>query len=232
MLRRLTALHRWLGLLIGLQLIAWSIGGLYFAAHDIDAIHGDTLRRVSAPATVDGAVLRLPAFQGGEMVRGAKLLFRSGIPVWEIRTPDATRLLDARSGLELPSILEEEARAIVAADYSGPGPLQSARLIERDAPLEYRDKVLPAWLVEISDPDATHVYVDARTGAITAYRTASWRRWDFLWMLHIMDYRNREDSHNPILFVAAVLALSTTASGLTLWAGRASRRWFRKRRDS
>ena len=232
MLRTLTAVHRWLGLLIGLQLIAWSVGGLYFAAHPIDVIHGDTLRKTPAVAAIDGDSLRLPSFKAGQKIDGAKLVFRGGVPVWELREGKVTRLVDAKSGVDLAALSEAEARAIVLADYAGSGSLAKAQLVESDAPLEYRDKPLPAWLIEISDADSTHVYVDARTGGITAYRTASWRRWDFLWMLHIMDYKNREESHNPILFCAAILALVTTASGLLLWAGRVSHRWIRRRSDA
>ena len=33
--------HRWLGLLLGIQFLMWTIGGLYFSWNDIDEIHGD-----------------------------------------------------------------------------------------------------------------------------------------------------------------------------------------------
>ena len=42
-LRRQTfRIHRWLGLVVSLQLLAWSVGGLYFTLFDIDAIRGTT----------------------------------------------------------------------------------------------------------------------------------------------------------------------------------------------
>ena len=33
--------HRYLGLVIGIQFLLWTLGGLYFSWSDIDEIHGD-----------------------------------------------------------------------------------------------------------------------------------------------------------------------------------------------
>ena len=38
---RVRKIHRYLGLFIGLQFLAWTISGLYFSWTDIDEIHGD-----------------------------------------------------------------------------------------------------------------------------------------------------------------------------------------------
>lgn len=84
------------------------------------------------------------------------------------------------------------------------------------------------WLVELADRDDTHVYVDARTGEVTARRNATWRVYDFLWSLHIMDYREREDFRHPLLVIAAVLAVTTAATGSVLWLLRFSR-WKTRR---
>jgi len=62
--------------------------------------------------------------------------------------------------------------------------------------------------------DGTHVYVDAASGSIVATRTRWWRFYDWMWGLHILDLREREDTHHPLLvglaavsFVAVLLAL-------------------------
>ena len=46
MVQRKTALrirktHRYLGLIIGIQFLAWTVSGLYFSWTDLDEIHGD-----------------------------------------------------------------------------------------------------------------------------------------------------------------------------------------------
>lgn len=38
-------LHKWLGLLIGLQVVIWTLSGAYMVAVHIDIIHGDHLVR-------------------------------------------------------------------------------------------------------------------------------------------------------------------------------------------
>ena len=103
-----------------------------------------------------------------------------------------------------------------------------ATLIEADAPIEYRDRPLPAWRVLLADSAGTAVWIDARTGEVTARRNDRWRQYDFLWSLHIMDYRGRESFHHPLLIAAAVLGLLTVASGATLWVLRFVR-WRRRR---
>lgn len=37
--------HRYLGLIIGIQFLAWTISGLYFSWNNIDEIHGDHFRK-------------------------------------------------------------------------------------------------------------------------------------------------------------------------------------------
>jgi hypothetical protein len=37
-----------------------------------------------------------------------------------------------------------------------------------------------------------------------------------MWMLHIMDYENRQDAHNPLLITAQVSGLLFAISGLWL----------------
>ena len=102
-------------------------------------------------------------------------------------------------------------------------------LVERDPPIEYRDHALPAWRVRLGDEAGTVVWVDARTAQITARRNDLWRWYDFLWSLHIMDWRERESFHHPLLIIAAALAAIAVASGTTLWIVRLARRLRRSR---
>ncbi|MDP1971524.1 MAG: hypothetical protein Q8J87_01035, partial [Sediminibacterium sp.] len=33
--------HRWLGVILGIQFLLWTIGGLYFSWSNMDEVHGD-----------------------------------------------------------------------------------------------------------------------------------------------------------------------------------------------
>ena len=40
--------HKWIGLFVGLQVVVWSLSGLYMTIVHIDTIHGDHLIRVAS----------------------------------------------------------------------------------------------------------------------------------------------------------------------------------------
>jgi hypothetical protein len=40
------------------------------------------------------------------------------------------------------------------------------------------------------------------TGAVIVRRSTLWRTFDFLWSLHIMDFKNHNDHNNWLLVVA------------------------------
>ena len=81
---------------------------------------------------------------------------------------------------------------------------------------EYRGD-LPVYKVETDTKDSINVYVGYMTGDIGSIRSDSWRIWDFLWSLHIMDYRERDNINNILLKILSVLALVTSISGITLF---------------
>lgn len=221
------ALHRWIGLVIGLQVIAWSVGGVYFAWNDIRKIRGDDLRHDGARPLLDLTRARLPVGPHHSL----RLVTRGEGLSWEVGDSDGgLRYLDAWSHEELAPLTEAEALEAVARGLRSTAPVSAVVRLDAEPPLEYREKPLPAWRIDLADSKGTRVYVDARSGAIAAIRNDSWRRWDFLWGLHIMDYRGRDDFHHPLLFGAAVLAVLASSTGLLLWAGRLVARVRRRRR--
>ena len=51
---------------------------------------------------------------------------------------------------------------------------------------------------------------------VVRVRSDIWRRHDFFWMLHIMDYDTRDDFNSLLLIFAASLALFMSLSGVLL----------------
>ena len=90
-------------------------------------------------------------------------------------------------------------------------------------PPAYAARPRPAWRVEFAD--GARVYVDADTSAVLALRTRQWRLFDFMWGLHILAPREREDTSHAVLIVASMLGLLTVAAGVALLPlARANRR--------
>lgn len=219
--RLVRRIHRALGLLVGLQLLMWVSGGLIMSAFDIDTVRGEHRRQVQAPQALsaDEAYLSpqaMLAAAGGE-ITALELGQLLGRPVYRLDGAQGDQLFDARSGERLSPLSEELARQLALADYAGEGALVAAEWITEPA-LEYRGRALPLWRLRFDDDLDTTLYVSPATGKVVARRNDIWRLFDFVWMLHIMDYGEREDFNNPLLIAFAASALAFVFSGLLmLW---------------
>lgn len=226
--RALYFVHRWLGLVVAAQLLAWSLGGLMFSLLDIDDVHGDLDHAARTPATLPstGIVDVAAALSRAEAkATKATLIERRGRLTWQLDfAAGSPALFDARDGSSIPLVDVEEAKRIALADVTGARSVLEATLVEKDAPIEYRDKPLPAWRVVVDHDKDIHLYVHAMTGEVTARRNAKWRAFDFFYMLHVMDYRGREDFQHPLLTSFAALAVLASTTGLVLWGTRLGRR--------
>ncbi|PAX06477.1 PepSY domain-containing protein [Sphingomonas lenta] len=214
-------IHKWLALLVGLQVVLWTITGFYMVAVHIDIIHGDHLVRAAAPATYKLADLSPPAallaeHPGAREIRLQRLLDR---PVWRVDTAQEAILHDAASGQRLPPLSPEEVKRIARAIYAGSANIVSTRLLTT-APLEMQTRKPPFWQVEFAGWNRPTLYISATTGELLARRHLLWRIFDFAWMMHIMDYEERSDVNNPLLRIATWSAVAMAVSGawLLLWS--------------
>ncbi|HXV37079.1 MAG TPA: PepSY domain-containing protein [Myxococcota bacterium] len=218
--RKLLWLHKWTALVVGLQLLLWVAGGLVMGVLDIEGVRGEATR----------AALELSPLRWGEIAPMSRIAEQVPLPIAELRvttgplgpryrvtdTRGAVHRFDARTGRPLAELSQAEALTVAQAHYAGAGSGQPpTRLSERTS--EYRG-VLPVWRVDFDDAAATTLYVDVLDGDVVARRNRSWRIYDFAWMLHVMDYRERENFNHPLLVGAASLALAVTLSGLYLLA--------------
>lgn len=229
---RFYALHRFIAAAALIQLFVWTGSGLAFALMSADRVRGASVPRaheaplpeplsVLAPAEASRRALE----SGSGLTSVVKLELRatpSGL-YYVARGQGGAVRLDAKTGALAP-VTAAEAEETARRDQPGRPPIVATTRIERDAHVEYRQRPLPAFRVELGDADATAVYVDAKTGDVTARRTGSFRAFDFLFSLHIMDYKARERPDNPLLIGAASLASLTVITGAALWVVRIARR--------
>jgi hypothetical protein len=82
--------------------------------------------------------------------------------------------------------------------------------------LETRDVALPVWRVEFADKDRNTLLVSATTGEVLGAKNDTWRLWDIAWMLHIMDYQERQSFNHPLIITVGVGAAWLALSGLIL----------------
>jgi len=219
MMQRFARWHIWLGWLVGLPILMWSITGLVMVARPIEDVRGDALR--AAPAAIDPSTIVFPATIG-EPIHEARLVEQPGGPAWIVTAANGSRWrYSAQYGTATPPVVEEEARAIADAAYAGTAPLVAARYFAPgEAPTAARTGGA-AWQVRFDD--GTDIYIDDATGEVLALRTPGWRLYDAMWGLHIMDLQTREDTHHPILIAFAALSVLGALLGCVLL--------FRRRRS-
>jgi len=215
--------HRWLGLVAAIQLLIWTGSGLLFSIVPIDDVRGSHL--LQAPPTLRLGYVRLISpsslvTQHKELAMLSlgkiQLQQRLYTPIYIAKLEDNWLIYHAETAEKLEPLTETEARSI--ASNSTELPILSATWVtEASRGSEYRDGELPAWKIKLKGVDETNLWIGANSGKISAIRTNTWRLYDFLWSLHIMDYVDRDNFNSWLLRTFALLGVITIVSGVLLF---------------
>lgn len=219
--------HKWLALFIGVQAVIWTLSGLYMTSVHIDIIHGDHFIRVPGPSPIDPAALVDPvaaaaAVPEARSVRLHRLLDR---PTYIVAGAGGARLVDALTGARLPPPTEAQIRQLAEHWFTGSEQIVSARLIT-DIPGEIRGREPPVWRVDFDGWNKPTLYFSPQTGELLTRRHELWRIFDFLWMMHIMDYQTRDNMNNPLLrtFTWGAVLMAVSGAWLLFYSFRRRRR--------
>ena len=207
--------HRYLGIFIGIQFVMWTVSGLYFSWTDLDEIHGDHFRKAE-PLHSEFSNIKSPTVLNPELkVTSVKLQEISGEPFYYINNKI---LMDARTGEIIEEISDKQALDIASRYMKDDLEVSGIeRITETGKHHEYREKLLPAWVISYKTDENLKAYVGALTGNFNNVRHRDWRWFDFLWMTHTMDYEGRDDFNNMVLRSFSILGLITVFSGFLLW---------------
>jgi uncharacterized iron-regulated membrane protein len=229
-MRFLRKLHKWLSLLLGLQVLLWVLSGLVISLLDPLKVSGQqwAASQTSSPGPIPALDLlepeELPVEYLGDVLE-ISLTTHFGATVYRITRSTGVTLLNAVDGT-LITISKAEAKKIALQDFTGDGEIIS--IGNGSAPdLATRNHRGGYWKVNFSDHADTSVYVSEATGEILERRNDYWRLRDFFWMLHIMDYQEREDLNNALVIGVTLVALWIGISGFVLLFGSFKRRDFR-----
>lgn len=229
--------HRYLGIILGVQFLLWTISGLYFSWTDLDEIHGD-FQHKSPPLLSPSFNLVSPSVVLNNLPLKADSINQLQVvnilqkPVYCISYYSGNKLhtvmADALTGNIKKPINKEEAIKIAEESFAGkPAVKQVKYLTQVSSHHEYRKKPLPAWKISFDHATNTNIYVAAETGKVETLRIEKWRTFDLLWMFHTMDYQGRDDINNWVLRAFSVFGLVTVLSGFLLFI--VSTRWYRKK---
>jgi len=216
--------HKWLALIVGLQILLWGISGLYMTIVDIDTIHGDHLVKDVSPTIISSkSIVPIPQSILDEFEHDDKnkalisvnLRNIAGKAYYQLRSKRKNLLIDASSGEKPSEITQLVIQNQIDKYYAGNSELKSLELLKR-YPSEIGGRKNTVWQAQFDDLYNSTLYFDSSTGRLISKRTDLWRAFDFLWMLHIMDYNTRTDIENSIFRTFAVLSLIFTFVGWLL----------------
>ncbi len=212
--------HKWLGLFVGIQVIIWSLSGLYMTVIHIDTIHGDHLIRSAPKRSIAAASLVDPiALASRQRADSVKLTWLWERPIYVASSKSGDSAFDARTGRAIPKPDQATIRGLARSYYTGREPIASIGLIT-DIPGEIRGRKPPLWRVEFDHWNKPTFYLSPVTGELLSRRHELWRIFDFVWMLHIMDYDERENVNNLLLriFTWGAVLMALSGSWLLLFA--------------
>lgn len=211
-------IHKWVGLFIAIQVLFWIVGGLVMSSLPLEKVHGKHLHKNLNDQQVSMAEYQVPldsVLKKYTRNPTAIEFYRvNGVPVYEVADKNKY-YYSGITGNHLELLSQKEIEQFATAFFTGNEPIKSSELIKK-IPLEASRLKDPVWQVFFDDSINTTFYIHPYNGQLLTVRSDIWRLFDFVWMLHIMDYDTRDDFNNPLLITFAASALVFTISGIIL----------------
>ena len=218
----LRRIHKWVGLVIGLQFLLWAISGTAMALLAMDKVSGGaSAEHAAPPIPASGpAWRRIQQALVSQPVQNLSLRALGERQVLEVATVTGVRLFDSTDGV--PVVIDRAAATAIASAAHPTRAAVKQTMALTEVGLAVREHKLPIWRVDFRDEPNSKYYISGTTGAILERRNDSWWWWDFFWMLHNMDYAERTSFNHPLIITvgSAMAWLAVTGFWLlfrTMW---------------
>ena len=216
LLRLSTQIHKWVALVIGIQVLFWVGGGLVMTAIPIETVRSEhRYQKPDYPAFSINALIPMQtaAARLSAPIDKAELRHTPRGPAWVFTPKDGEpAILSALDGKPFAELTRADALSLAQAAYRGEAPRETGR----EGPL---------WRVDFNDFEHTSFYLSPETGEVVTRRSGVWRFYDFFWRLHILDFKNGENFNHPTLIILTILTLSMVISGFILLWIKLARDW-------
>jgi hypothetical protein len=214
--------HQYLGWVLVLLPIYWFASGLVMSVLPIKEVRGEHLRKSFVAQDWSQAICPA-ALAKQHSGHHLKLSQQGAIPLCQFSKDEEQLYYSALTGGSVVPLTETQVKDLVRLQYQGKAGIARIQQLQK-APFEVRDLTTPLWLVQFADEGDSSFYLEEYSGKLLSVRTNNWRLFDFVWMLHIMDYENRENFNHPLLAIFSASALFITLSEALLLP------WRRKKR--
>lgn len=226
MLRLSTQIHKWLALVVGLQVLGWVLGGVVMTAIPIETVRSEHhLAKFQPSALPAEGLVDFAAAAAAVGVTPVEATLKSSLrgPLWVLKDAQSkTYVVDAATGRHVTALPAKEVRFLAGAQYEGKG--APGEPVWYAVPPQEAGRPGPLWAVDFDDAEKTRFYLSPETGEVVSRRSDVWRLYDFFWRVHILDFRDGEDFNHPLIIAAAALTLPVVITGLILL-------WIRLARD-
>jgi uncharacterized iron-regulated membrane protein len=204
--------HKYLSFFISIQLLLWTISGIYFAFNKIENVRGEQYRA----QTSSNYNFQKIEFEIPDAV-SVNVKNRLGKTIIAASTKNGMRYFD-EEGRVLQKISFDEAKQLVSK-HTFLKPIAVEEIYTSEEGSEYRGRELPLYKVVTRNANDNEInaYLNIFTGEVVAIRSAQWRIWDLMWGFHIMDWQERDNIDNLLLKIFSILALVSSISGILLF---------------
>ncbi|TXN38014.1 hypothetical protein FVB32_06900 [Flagellimonas hymeniacidonis] len=218
--------HRYLGVVLGVQFLFWTLGGLYFSWTNIDEIRGTHLKNKQPLLSASNAFVSPSVFMRHldkqDSISAIEMVSVLQKPMYRVIVQKgqgkSVFLFDAKSGVLEEPLNKEESIVVAREKLIVSAPVEAVEYLnESGKHHEYRGRPLPAYAITFGAPANTTAYVSTEYGNVQTFRSNEWRVFDFFWMLHTMDYEGRDNFNNILLRAFSIFGLFTILSGFSLY---------------
>jgi uncharacterized iron-regulated membrane protein len=227
MLKLSLQIHKWVALVVGVQVLGWVLGGLIMTAIPIERVRGEQHIAVPVLAPIDLKRLvpldKQLALADQTDIASATLKNTPRGPVWVLKSAAGSEgWWNAYTGENIDEIGAADARRFALMAYKGAGKLERVDY-EETAPKEAQVSG-PLWRASFADDEHSRLYLDSFTGEVLSRRSSLWGLYDFFYQIHIMNFGATRTYNHPVIVTAAAASLFIVLTGFVLL-------WIRVGRD-
>ena len=211
--------HKWLALLVSIQLLVWLITGFYFNSLMNSADNITTRQPVQHEGYLPGRELYPLKAIDAPPPLAVSVIWVLGAPYYQFEYnqplhtyfPHHRRLFDAITGTSW-QISAEQVATIAHQAYAGSARAGEPVLLKPpidDLPRQQN----PLWQVRFADEFNTAVYLDALTGHVIRHTNDRQRFDELMYTLHFIDYTRTGFFNHPLIIIFAIATSLLALSG-------------------
>lgn len=214
-------LHRWLAVIVGIQLIIWIVTGLYFNlisdawfSPNVYKVQPQQPRCSTTVASLGELNLAKPAtyIDIKSNAIGCYYLVHYQRVFQQYQAMDA-ETFDLNSGAVLAALTAKQAEILAVSSYSGPGNVLDVVRLPAGGSSNGKQQN-PVWRVDFSDDKNTSVYIHDVIRQVIRHENDNYRFHKFMLTLHFMDYFNSGSFSHWLLKLFAGMALLLALTGV------------------